>query len=483
MKEIDIIEYIKNKSEEYEDIAEQIKAQNPETIAMFKIVEDFLKKSKRVCYGGTAINNILPEKARFYNPKTDIPDYDFFSPDPIGDCKKIVQQYVKVGYTNVEAKPGVHKGTMKVFINFIGVADITFIPRKFYKKLMDVSIFKNNIYYAHPNFLRMSIYNELSRPKGDVSRWNKVYSRLLLLNKYYPIEISKKLEKSIQRFRHHIEKEEVGDIIWNSVVNKFIMTNNLVLFGLKLNRLYQNILENLNVNIANYFSDSKNIVLNYSILSDDAKNDAERLAIELESSTGLKTNIIKHEGLGEILEEHYEIEIFMPNSDNIRNIFMYQTIYCSSYYEIEFDRKTHQKINIASIETCLHYYFTFTLAEREYYDPEQILYLCDKLIRLSSKFDLLTKKGIDPYPYTCIGKEYTKEEMLERTQYKRKELRKNKEDPLYDFYFFKYRLEDALKDLDIKLNSSTLSSSSDKTATSIKNKIKSKKQSKRKISK
>jgi hypothetical protein len=315
----------------------------------------------------------------------------------------------------------------------------------------------------------MSIYNELSRPKGDVSRWNKVYSRLILLNKYYPIEISKKLEKSIQKFRRTTQKEEVGDIIWNSVVNKFIMTNNLVLFGLKLNRLYQNILDNSNINISNYFSDSKNIVLNYSILSDNAKNDAERLADDIEASTGLKTNIIRHEGLGEILEDHYEIEIYMhnnDNSDNIRNIFMYQTIYCSSYYEIEFDEKTHQKINIASIETCLHYYFTFTLAEREYYDPEQILYLCDKLIRLSSKFDLLMKKRIDPYPYTCIGKEYTKEEMLERTQYKRKELRKNKEDPLYDFYFFKYRLEDALKDLDIKFNSSSsMSSSYDRTST------------------
>lgn len=33
----------------------------------------------------------------------------------------------------------------------------------------------------------MSVYLELSRPRGDVSRWKKVYSRLLLLNKAYPI--------------------------------------------------------------------------------------------------------------------------------------------------------------------------------------------------------------------------------------------------------------------------------------------------------
>ena len=33
---------------------------NPEIEKIIKIVEDFLKKKKLICYGGTAINNILP---------------------------------------------------------------------------------------------------------------------------------------------------------------------------------------------------------------------------------------------------------------------------------------------------------------------------------------------------------------------------------------------------------------------------------------
>ena len=46
----------------------------------------------------------------------------------------------------------------------------------------------DNISYASPNFLRMSMYLELSRPKGDVGRWEKVLKRLILLNKHYPIK-------------------------------------------------------------------------------------------------------------------------------------------------------------------------------------------------------------------------------------------------------------------------------------------------------
>ena len=35
----------------------------------------------------------------------------------------------------------------------------------------------------------MSMYLELSRPDGDVSRWEKILKRLILLNKHYPLTI------------------------------------------------------------------------------------------------------------------------------------------------------------------------------------------------------------------------------------------------------------------------------------------------------
>jgi len=48
----------------------------------------------------------------------------------------------------------------------------------------------NGILYSPPNFLRMNMYLELSRPEGDVSRWEKIFKRLTLLNKHYPFAIS-----------------------------------------------------------------------------------------------------------------------------------------------------------------------------------------------------------------------------------------------------------------------------------------------------
>ena len=63
------------------------KINSPDIQHIIEIVELFLKNKKRVCYGGTAINNILPLEAQFYDKKTELPDYDFFSPDPLKDAK------------------------------------------------------------------------------------------------------------------------------------------------------------------------------------------------------------------------------------------------------------------------------------------------------------------------------------------------------------------------------------------------------------
>jgi hypothetical protein len=75
---------------------------------IIKIVEDFIKKKNLICYGGTAINNILPSEDQFYNKDAEIPDYDFFTPNALQDAKELADIYYKSGFTDVEAKSGNH---------------------------------------------------------------------------------------------------------------------------------------------------------------------------------------------------------------------------------------------------------------------------------------------------------------------------------------------------------------------------------------
>ena len=133
------------------------KIRDPKIQEIISIVESFLRSKKLMCYGGTAINNILPEKDQFYNKDIEFPDYDFFSPNALNDAKELANIYYEKGFEQVEAKAGSHHGTYKVFVNFIPVADITQIVAELYHNLKKDSLIRNGIYYVPVNFLRMSM--------------------------------------------------------------------------------------------------------------------------------------------------------------------------------------------------------------------------------------------------------------------------------------------------------------------------------------
>jgi len=183
---------------------------DPEVKKIIETVEHFISEKKLVCYGGTAINNILPEDAQFYNKDIELPDYDFYSDKALEHAKELADIYYKAGYEDVEAKAGVHFGTYKVFVNFTGIADITQMEPELFKAISKEAVIKNNIRYAPPNFLRMAMYLELSRPDGDVSRWEKVQKRLVLLNKHYPLKGYDCDKIQFQRGFEEVSGEEAG---------------------------------------------------------------------------------------------------------------------------------------------------------------------------------------------------------------------------------------------------------------------------------
>jgi hypothetical protein len=218
---------------------------------IINIVEKFLRDKKLICYGGTAINNILPKDEQFYNYDVEIPDYDFFSDNALKDCKELA----------------VHEGTFKVFVNYIPVADITQINPILFKSLKKDSIIINGIHYTPPNYLRMSMYLELSRPAGDVSRWEKVLKRLILLNKHYPIVGHKCDRQKIQR-DFEGPKSRAKQIF--EITKQSFIDQGLVFFGGYANLLYSKYMPE------NYRKKIKPIP-DFDILSEDPLKSAQIL--------------------------------------------------------------------------------------------------------------------------------------------------------------------------------------------------------------
>ena len=61
----------------------------PEVQSIIKIVEDFIKKKDLICYGGTAIDALLPNDDKIYNKDVELSDYDFFTYNALEDAKEL----------------------------------------------------------------------------------------------------------------------------------------------------------------------------------------------------------------------------------------------------------------------------------------------------------------------------------------------------------------------------------------------------------
>ena len=347
----------------------------PEIQQIVKIVEDFLKVKKLICYGGTAINNLLPISDQFYRKDIELPDYDFYSMDAVNHAKELADIYYKLGFEEVEAKAGQHYGTYKVYVNFIPIADITQLAPEIYKNIRKEAIRVAGIYYAPPNFLRMGMYLELSRPAGDVSRWEKVLKRLMLLNKNYPLKGKDCQSIKVQRSIDNPKLVAKQEVIYNTVRESFV-DQGVIFFGGYANSLYMNYIP--------HNQDNKKTP-DFDVLSEDPETTTlivkERLMDE-----GLKhVSIRKHEEIGELVTKHYEI-----NVDGETVAFVYEPLACHSYNTITIDGKM---INVATIDTMLSFFIAFYYSNRPYYNKNRILCMAQQLFIILQK-NRLRQKGL-----------------------------------------------------------------------------------------
>jgi len=389
------------------------------------IVEEFIRHKKLVCYGGTAINNILPEEDRFYNKEVEVPDYDFFSQNALSDAKELANIYYKKGFLDVEAKSGQHHGTYKVFVNYMAVADITHIPKEIYSVLKRDAISVDGILYAPPNFLRMSMYLELSRPAGDISRWEKVLKRLSLLNKNYPITDINCNEVDFQR---EMENRENEDKIYETTKNTLI-NQGVVFFGGFANTLYSQYMpKNLKKKLEN--------IADFDVLSNDPEKTADIIKERLHDNGIKNVKIIKQDAVGEIVPQHYEVKI---GKDSI--LFIYKPIGCHSYNILMMNGK---KVKVATIDTMLSFYLAFLYANKAYYNQfiDRILCMSKFLFDVQQKNRLAQKGLLKRFSITCYGHQESIEEIKAEKAKKYKEFKQSNNKKLFDEWFLNYKPDD-----------------------------------------
>lgn len=395
---------------------------------IISIVENFLKKKSLICYGGTAINNILPIDDQFYNKEIEVPDYDFFSTNALQDAKELADIYYQSGFTDVEAKSGQHAGTYKVFVNFMPVADITFLPKGVYNAIKKDALRVGGILYAPPNYLRMSMYLELSRPAGDTSRWEKVLKRLTLLNKHFSVT---DVNCNSVEFQREMENKTEEDHIYDNVRNTLI-NQGVVFFGGYAISLYSQYMpKNLRHKLERY--------ADFDVLATDPQTTAEIVKERLSDIDVKNVKIIKHANIGDVIPEHYEIRV---GNDTI--VFIYKPIACHSYNNLSIGGQT---VKIATVDTMLSFYLAFVYADRPYYNLflDRILCMSKYLFDVQQKNRLEQKGLLRRFSITCYGHQESVEEMRAHKAEKYKELKEKGDLAAFEEMFLNYKPADSIK--------------------------------------
>ncbi len=313
-------------------------AHNQEILQGIRIVEEFLRKTGRVCYGGSAMNVHLPKKYKFYDPEKTIPDYDFFTPDSAADIQLLTDLLKAEGFVDIGITPGMHEGTTKVFLNYTAIADISQISSDLYDLFESRAKTIKGINYMDIDSLRMMMYLEISRPRGEVSRWKKVYERIMLL------QYVAKPKKCVLK---HDEKMYLDKPVHNLILN----------YGLNNNRVFTGI------DVLNLYAKSKHRMVN----GEDLHESLNPIIFYSNNITGDGDNVVKLLGnkkakmklldkVGEIIPRL----VIVTNEDKVVLMIVEETA-CHAYNTVIDDNK--RNIRIASLDTIITLYFSLDLSK------------------------------------------------------------------------------------------------------------------------
>jgi hypothetical protein len=380
-------EALKNNLKEQKKIR-KYKYTRPE---LFIIIEDFMIEYKLIGYGGMAINEMLPSEKKIYSD-IDVPDYDFFSPTAEKHSIELSNRIYKLNQ-EVEVKSALFEGTYKIFVNSIPIVDISQLDNELFNSFHEFAVKKNNLYYAPYNFLRMSMHQELSRPMGDLSRWQKVYERLRLLNGSNPLLI-----KDCNVSETNILNDSENKIFDNLVqrLKSFIWLGDYTMF------YYQHLFPN------KYKTEQFPCLY---ILVEKEKEVWKKIK-------GIPYTIIKH--------SNKFIKFYQVFIQGHCMLYVILTDSCQSYNIIK-------DMNIASYDTILSIYYILSFMKIKELNNHKLLSYCFLLenIKQNGKKDKVMKR----FKMPCIGIQKSYESLRQERDEKYKIYKKNGR---YRHLFFRY---------------------------------------------
>lgn len=177
-----------------EVVAQRLDIDNEVVDRALKVVRQFISDKGLILYGGLAIDYTLRLKGGHIYPEGERPDYDMLSPNNVEHAYELADILTGMGFPAVQAIPALHVQTMKVRVNIVVVADISFVPEGLFKALPSVEYSDGPpIRVIHPHWQFMDQHLAFCFPFRDpprepvFHRFKKDLKRFNMLQSKYPL--------------------------------------------------------------------------------------------------------------------------------------------------------------------------------------------------------------------------------------------------------------------------------------------------------
>lgn len=446
---------LEKKSKEYEDIKEkQISKyqkflwdgmKNP-----YDIVVDFIKEKGLKLYGGQALHEHLSRKKQGLYKKTQFPDYDVFSPNAWEHAKELANRFYKLGFEYSEAKGSilnddVHQ-TYKVGVDMIYVLDMTQIgctpeelenkdckngcgidknnkclqifneipvndlttykknkESKIYRKTYDykknTSIYPQKMFVCDPEWLKISMFRELTEPLTQPERLPKVGKRLAIFEHNFPTKIKTCSQKELNSPEVQKQLKPILDFIGN-----FVKEKKLINYGASAYNMFIKNAKHLgSMNICDYEVYSESIGDAFDI----NKELLEKIRKKFKSFNF--NSIIQRAYWREVDYECYIISVTKGKLNNKSLITITSSPTCMPYIQIN-------RVRYVTIDRLKFIYYRAValnnIRQKIEYDPKNYECLLSNLLEAesiyNSKHKLSNKGKFRRFVGRCEGDEFNK---------------------------------------------------------------------------
>jgi len=157
---------------------------------VYEIIKSYIRENNLIIYGGYAQNELIKNKNKddgFYS-EYDVPDIEFYSPEPVKDMINICDILYNKDFKYVEGSEGVHNETYKIFVNFINYADCSYMPKNIFENIPYIEI--DGLKMSHPHFMFIDALRVYTDPMTSYFRLTKAFPRFTKLINYYSFNLN-----------------------------------------------------------------------------------------------------------------------------------------------------------------------------------------------------------------------------------------------------------------------------------------------------